>query len=43
MLKNKFYLYGSEAITVPGHLHVGKFMLNTIKSFGTVDALVSIF
>ncbi|CAH2100730.1 unnamed protein product [Euphydryas editha] len=41
MLKNKLYLYGGDAITLPAHLHVGKFMLNKFKSFGTFDAIIN--
>ncbi|CAH2100728.1 unnamed protein product [Euphydryas editha] len=41
MLKNKLYLYGGDAITLPAHLHVGKFMLNKFKSFGTFDAFIN--
>ncbi|CAH2100725.1 unnamed protein product [Euphydryas editha] len=41
MLKNKLYLYGGDATTLPAHLHFGKFMLNKFKSFGSFDAFIN--
>ncbi|KAJ0170074.1 hypothetical protein K1T71_014680 [Dendrolimus kikuchii] len=40
MLKNKFYVYGDDSVTVPAHAHFGKEMLDRMTTFKDIDAII---
>ncbi|CAH2100723.1 unnamed protein product [Euphydryas editha] len=41
MLRNKLYIYGDEDITLPAHIHFGKFILNKFKTFNDHVAIIN--